>query len=94
MGNVQKYITKGVSREIPLHLQLFMWKLRADLLNKDYLQVFKLSVNDEGQQVIEHIQEEPEYYQRHTLLCSTKITTKVYIIKDETHMTMLLAEEY
>ena len=56
----QRYLTKGVQTTIPLELQLFMWKLIEELSEpKDYLQVFRLSVSDNGNQHIIHEQEEP-----------------------------------
>lgn len=57
-----KYLTAGVDREIPIDLQIFMWKCIADLpVEKDYLQVFELSATETGLQKIIHSQEQPEY---------------------------------
>ena len=42
----KKYITKGVSENVSLLLQLFMWQCIDDLnIEKDYLQVFKCSLS-------------------------------------------------
>ena len=63
--NGQRYLTRGVQAEIPLELQLFMWYLINQLLEpKDYLQVFRLSVSEKGNQHIVHEQEVPAYKQR------------------------------
>ncbi len=97
-------------------LQLFMWQCIDDMPPpKDYLQIFKLS-NENGQQKITHIQEEPEYKREYLLTTGTPIYMpalrsnskyrdgldarsgifegKIFVIDDETHSTMLLAEEY
>lgn len=40
----QRYLTKGVQAEIPLELQLFMWRCINRLSKeRDYIQVFKKS---------------------------------------------------
>ena len=58
----QRYLTRGVQTEIPFDLQMFMWYLIDHLPEpKDYLQVFRLSVSDDGTQRVVHEQEEPEY---------------------------------
>ncbi|MGN1135604.1 MAG: DUF960 domain-containing protein [Oscillospiraceae bacterium] len=95
MFNNQHYLTQGVQAEIPFELQLFMWALIAQLSEpKDYLQVFRLSVSDNGTQHIIHEQEEPEYLKEYDIQVDTPINAKVYVIDDGDHCTMLLAEEY
>ncbi|MBQ8808054.1 MAG: hypothetical protein IJZ81_01955 [Clostridia bacterium] len=43
----QKFITKGVSENIPIPLQMLMWEMIQDLpADKDYLQVLSLSEKD------------------------------------------------
>lgn len=91
---MNKFITRGVSSEIPLYLQLFMWERRAELKERDYLQIFNLRISENSEQIIEHIQEQPEFKQVYTIAIKEPIKSKVYIIDDETHVTMLLAEEY
>ena len=93
-----RYVTKGISNEIPLHLQLILWDLidTMEVEEKDYLQVFKLSQEDHKQKVT-HIQEEPEYEKIHffhRIPDTPIVTTKIFIIDDETHSTMLLSNEY
>lgn len=78
-----------------LLLQLFMWRCIDNMpLPKDYLQVFKLSVKN-GKQKITHIQEEPEYQREYLIISDTPFFVgKIFVIGDETHSTMILAEEY
>ena len=72
-----------------------MWALIAQLPEpKDYLQVFRLSVSDKGTQRIVHEQEEPQYHKEYDIDIENPITAKVYVIDDNDHGTMLLAEEY
>lgn len=92
--NNQKFITKGVDLSINPLLQSFMWSLiEAMPKPKDYLQVFEFSQKD-GKQKITHIQEEPEYKQEYLLKDAPIFIGKIFVIDDETHSTMLLAEEY
>ena len=91
----QRYLTRGVQNEIPFDLQMFMWYLINQLPEpKDYLQVFRLSVSDDGNQHIIHEQEVPEYRKEYDIQIDTPINAKVYVIDDSDHCTMLLAEEY
>lgn len=91
----QRYLTRGVKNEIPFDLQMFMWYLINQLPEpKDYLQIFRLSVSDNGTQRIVHEQEEPQYHKEYDIDIENPITAKVYVIDDGDHCTMLLAEEY
>lgn len=91
----KRFMTKGVDSHVSPLLQLFMWQCIDEMPPpKDYLQIFKMS-NENGQQKITHIQEEPEYAREYLLTTGTPIFIgKIYVIDDETHSTMLLAEEY
>ena len=62
-------------------------------VDKDYLQVFYLSAEN-GRQKIKHIQEVPEYTKEYYLNSDKPVTEKVFVIDDETHSTMILANEY
>ena len=94
MFSGDKYLTRGIQSDIPIELQIFMWRCIDSMPEpKDYLQVFRLSSSD-GKQKIIHEQEQPEYKKEYTLNVETPITTKVYVIDDGDHSTMLLAEEY
>jgi len=49
----------------------------------------------DGKQKITHIQEEPEYKREYLLQTDASIFIgKIFVIDDEAHSTMLLAEEY
>ena len=94
MFNSNRYITKGVQKNISLELQIFMWDCIDNLSEpKDYLQVFNLSVIDSFQRIT-HTSEEPEYKKEYLIPSEKPITEKVYVIDDGDHCTMLLADEY
>ena len=95
MFNNQKFLTRGVMAEIPSWLTNLMWHmvLTMEIEKKDYLQVFNLVANGTNQQVT-HSQEEHTYERTFTFPTDEPITTKIFVIDDETHTTMLLAEEY
>lgn len=90
-----RYLTNGVNTSIPLELQIFMWEAIDRMPEpKDYLQVFKLSVEN-GLQVVKHSSEQPEFEMTYVLpTADTQITEKIYVIDSEEYCTMLLAEEY
>ena len=91
----KRYLTRGVDETIPVELQLFMWQAIDQMPQpKDYLQVFRLSVEN-GLQVIHHSSEQPEFEMTYILATvDTHINEKVYVIDDGEHCTMILAEEY
>ena len=91
----ERYLTRGVNSEIPLEIQIFMWEAINKMPEpKDYLQIFRLSVEN-GLQVIHHTSEEPEYNMTYILpTIANPVTAKVYVIDDGEHCIMLLAEEY
>ena len=94
MFDNQRYLTSGIEASIPLRLQNLLWNL-IDLLppERDYLQVFRLEPFGGMQQVI-HTAEEPEYKKVLLFPSDDPITAKIYVIDDDDHSTMLLAEEY
>lgn len=92
--NNKRFITRGVADAISPLLQIIMWELIKQMpVDKDYLQVFYLSCSG-GRQKIIHSQEVPEYKKEYVIDADAPITAKVFVIDDETHSTMLLAEEY
>ena len=93
--NNQHYATKGISQRIPIMTQVILWELiqTMEVEEQDYLQVFTLSVEN-GQQKILHEQEFPEYSKEHLFPSTEPIEGKIFVIDDETHSTMLFAEEY
>ena len=91
-----RYLTIGVDKEIPIDIQIFMWKAVDNMPEpKDYLQVFNLTVQN-GLQIIRHTAEKPKYEMTYILtsLLTKAVTANVYIIDDGDHCTMLLAEDY
>lgn len=94
MFDNQRYLTKGVQSEIPIVLQIFMWKYVDKLPEeRDYFQVFRLE-NFNGIQKITHVSEQPVYHMEYLIPTENPITTKVYIIDSDKYSTMLLASEY
>lgn len=93
--NQKRYLTRGVDSEIPLDIQSFLWEAIDKMPEpKDYLQVFKLTVQN-GLQNVQHSSEQPEFNMTYVLTSISKtVTAKIYVIDDEEHCTMLLAEEY
>lgn len=91
----KRFVTKGVSENVNPLLQLFMWQCIDNMPTpKDYLQIFVLS-KENGKLKIKHSQEEPDYREEYLLSADTPFYIgKVFVIDDETHSTMLLAEEY
>ena len=69
----QRFITRGVSSEVSLLLQLFMWHC-IDALPppRDYLQVFELS-STQNKIKIRHIQEQPEYSKEYLLIADAPV---------------------
>lgn len=90
-----RYATRGVTTTVPLVLQIILWDLidSMEVVEKDYLQVFHLSA-ESGMQKITHSQEQPPYERQLEFRTDNPITAKIFVIDDETHTTMLLAEEY
>ena len=95
MFNNPRYCTKGISETVPLLTQIILWDLidSMEVAEKDYLQVFRLTT-DGTTQHITHSQEQPPYEHQLEFLTDNPITAKIFVIDDETHTTMLLAEEY
>ena len=93
--NNQHYCTNGISERLPIMTQIFLWGLieTMEVPEQDYLQVFTLSVEN-GQQKVLHEQECTEYSRDYVIPSSRPITAKIFVIDDETHSTMLFAEEY
>lgn len=91
----ERYITKGVAENISPLLQLFMWQCIDNMPEpKDYLQVFTMG-KEYGKLKIKHSQEQPDYGREYLLNADTPFYVgKIFVIDDETHSTMLLAEEY
>jgi Staphylococcal protein of unknown function (DUF960). len=94
-----RYITRGVQIEIPPELQIFMLALIDNMttLQKDYLQVFTLERIEMGGSILQkiiHSQQVPPYTATYCVGTEKPLNQKVYVIDDEDHTTMLLANEY
>ncbi len=95
MFNNSHYVTRGIDAEIPLALQLVLWKMidEMEVAQKDYLQVFTLSTEN-GEQKIIHEQEQPDYRKEYVFSTDRLVNAKIFVIDDGDHSTMLMAEEY
>ena len=92
--NNKHFISSGIKNNVPPLLQIIMWELIKQMpVDKDYLQVFSLSAEN-GRQRIKHSQEVPEYSKEYVFDTDMPITEKIFVIDDETHSTMILANEY
>ena len=93
--NNPRYATRGISSTLPLMLQIILWGLidTMEVVEKDYLQIFTLA-SENGKQKIVHEQEQPEYRKEYLFPADEPVNAKIFVIDDETHSTMLLAEEY
>ena len=88
-----RYATSEIAADIPLDLQLLLWGLIDQLDEKDYLQIFDLSLTDEGQRII-HSQEQPPYRAEYTFPTLASKQGKVFVIDDRSHTTMLWSHQY
>lgn len=94
MFDNKKYITRGISENIPLEIQLILWDMVLSMpVKKDYLQIFDLSTN-ENILTIKHSQKAPPYEKIYKFIVLEPINEKIYIIDDGDYSTMLLADEY
>lgn len=94
MFDGKKYITRGIEENIPLELQIILWDMVSSMpIEKDYLQVFKLSTKD-NVLTIKHSQEIPQYEKTYQLVVFEPINEKIYIIDNDEYSIMLLVDEY
>ena len=91
----QKFLTRGVEREIPSWLVNLIWcmVMTMEVPEKDYLQVFILTKTPTGQHIV-HEQEQPPYRYELEVECPDAVDAKGFGIDDRTYSTMLLADEY
>ena len=100
--DLERLITRGIQRKIPINIQLLLWdmqsKLREQYKKIDYLQVYRLEAIQKDLQLIEHTAEQPFHQMYYYYVVDNAVTEKVYIIETEypTKLveTMLLAKEY
>lgn len=91
-----RYLTRGVSNEIPLEIQLLLWSMIGEVtVKKDYLQVFEIEPIKDNLLRIEHRQEVPKY-KKEIIVRNLGINSKVklFVIDDGEYSTMMLSEEY
>ena len=88
----QKFLTHGITSQLPLWMINMLW-LMILTSEKDYLQVFTLTKTPTGQHIV-HEQEQQPYRYELDVPCDDAVNAKVFVIDDLTHSTMLLAEEY
>lgn len=90
-----RYLTRGIADKLPMETQVFLWGLidAMEIEKQDYLQVFTLSAENGRQKIIHH-QEEPEYLAEFVIPATDPVNAKIFVIDDDTHSTMLFADEY
>lgn len=90
-----RYLTRGIQCTLPAWLVILLWSLidRIPDDSCDYLQVFRLMHTGTGQHIV-HSQEQPPYSYEMDVPCDDAVNAKIFVIDDQTHSTMLLAEEY
>ncbi|MCC0653907.1 MULTISPECIES: DUF960 family protein [unclassified Clostridioides] len=96
MFDKDRYLTRGVSKEIPLEIQILLWSMIGEIkIKKDYLQVFEIEPIKNSLLKIEHRQEVPKYQKEHVVV-NTGINSKVkiFVIDDGEYSTMMLSSEY
>lgn len=95
-----RYVTKGVSENVDIRLQIIIWNLVDELkeqMEVDYLQIFNISQINKSRIEITHKQEIPEYkaiYEIDRQDIVLENDAKIYVIDDVEYSTMILAEEY
>lgn len=95
-----RYITRGIQAEIPAFTTMILWEMIETARWEtplDYLQVFQLypaHEQDVAMQKVIHTQEQPPYGKTLCFPCENPVRAKIFCIDDETHSTMLLADEY
>lgn len=92
---MNRFITRGVIATIPVAVQLYLWQLYDSIPReqRDWLQIFRITPEENHLKIL-HEQEVPEYRRAHRINGVPSFCGKVYIIDDDRHVTMLLADEY
>ena len=100
--NGPKYKTQGVDLHVSEKIQNAIWNYIATRKNSgkvplDYLQIFNLRPSKAAMvdiQIIECVQEVPEYKEIISFPSELPIAEKLYAIDDIDHVTLLLSSEY
>lgn len=98
----QRFLTPGIKEGVPLEVQLLLWHLiDSSDWQMDYLQIFELhKENHTNKLIIIHRQEEPEQKRKVSFQLGQyakelqALPSKIWVIDDGNHQTMLLPEEY
>jgi hypothetical protein len=104
----EKYLTANANWQLPPLLQIVLWELietarqrlkQQGVEEMDYLQIFELSIVHEGDsrkpmQRIVHRMEEPSYRNELTIQIEPQASGKVFVIDEQTHAVMMMAEDY
>lgn len=96
MFDKDRYLTKDVSKKIPLEIQVLLWSMISEMkIKKDYLQVFEIEPIKNNLLKIEHRQEIPKY-KKEVVVVNTGINfkVKIFVIDDGEYSTMMLSDEY
>lgn len=101
MFNKERFVTRGISEEVDIRIQLAIWTL-IDILNNntnievDYLQIFKVR-KDGNFVIIQHEQECPKYKSIHMIDADDiqiDSEIKIYAIDSGEYSTILFPYEY
>ncbi|KJZ84242.1 MULTISPECIES: DUF960 family protein [unclassified Clostridium] len=96
----KRYITKGVNENLDIRLQIRIWNLidgLKELMEVDYLQIFRISQINKSRMEIIHKQEIPEYkaiYEIDSQDIVLESDVKIYVIFENDYSVMMFAEEY
>lgn len=95
-----RYITKGVNENLDIRLQIRIWNLidgLKELMEVDYLQIFRISQVNKSRIEITHEQEIPEYkaiYEIDRKEIVLESDAKIYVISENGYRVMMFSEEY
>ncbi len=96
MFDKERYLTRGISNEIPFEIQLLLWSMIDEIrIKKDYLQVFEIEPIKDNLLKIEHRQEVPKY-KKEIVVKNRGIKSKIklFVIDEGDYSIMMLSEEY
>ena len=96
MFDKERYLTRGISNEIPFEIQLLLWSMIDEIrIKKDYLQVCEIEPIKDNLLKIEHRQEVPKY-KKEIVVKNRGIKSKIklFVIDEGDYSIMMLSEEY
>lgn len=95
-----RYVTKVVNENLDIRIQIRIWNLideLKELIEVDYLHIFRVSQINKNRIQIIHEQEVPEYkavYEIELQGFALEHDAKIYVIDQTDYSMMLFAEEY